>query len=158
MVTCYSPNLLKIKVLPIHYFDKACHPSTWNEEGVEQKASEGRLLLLGNGVRRRNLLNNLPEHFIAVEAFFGRYLDHLTFFKVKLLFKLLDGAWHVGCHRINFVDYWNDSKSRIEGLVKIRNCLSLDSFGTINDKESSFAGPDAPADLITEVDVTRGVN
>ena len=72
-----------------------------------------------------------------------------------------DFVFHLFRHGIGhvyLVDDGDDFQIMVDGHIEIGNSLCLYALGRIHDEQCSFAGCNAPRDLIGEVDVSRRVN
>ena len=56
------------------------------------------------------------------------------------------------------VDYRDDLEASIERMVKIRDCLCLDSLGGVHNEECAFTSSYTTADLVAEINVAGSIN
>ena len=64
----------------------------------------------------------------------------------------------VGVGKVDLVDDGDDREVVLEGQVDVGHRLRFDALGGVDDEERAFAGGEAAADLVGEVDVAGGVD
>ena len=67
-------------------------------------------------------------------------------------------AFGLGAGKIDLVDERDDLKVGVHGHHGVRHRLRLDALGGIDHEHGAFACGQAAADLVSEVDMTRGVD
>ena len=75
----------------------------------------------------------------------------------QVLELLFDGG-KIGIRKIDLVDDGDDGQGLLVRQMDVGHCLGFDTLSGVDNQDRSFAGGQAPGDLVGKVDVTRGVH
>ncbi len=121
--------------------------------GVEDKGA--RLFL--NGLRGRDAVHHGIEDVHDTLAGLGGDLQDVVLVHAQEFDELLGHRGHVGDGEVDLVEYGYDLQIVLHRQVQVRERLRLDALARVHDEESPLTRRYSPRDLVSEVDVPRGV-
>ena len=125
------------------------------KNGVEDKTLKGSL---GITHGMRDALNYGLEDLWYASTRLARCAKNLATVAAQKLHNLVLDLLGVGTGHINLVENGNDDQIVLNGLIEVRNGLSLNALRSIDNEQSSLACGNGTRDLVGEVHVTWGVD
>ena len=142
--------------------DDAVHHADEDDDaeiGVVPAVDEHRLQRrVAVALGRRDLVDDRLQHLVDADAGLGGGEDRLGRVEADDLLDLLPDALRVGGGEVDLVDDGHDLMVVLDRLVDVGEGLRLDALRGVDDEERAFAGGEAAADLIGEVDVAGRVH
>src|SRR5262245_40937945 len=105
-----------------------------------------------------NPSNDPFENVVDADALFGAGQNGGLGGDSENVFELSFRQFDVCMRKIDLIDDRNDRQILLHCEVNIRNGLSLDALGGIDNQKSAFAGAQAARNFVGEIDVARSVN
>ncbi len=123
--------------------------------GVEDQRSQRRLRVAAGG---GDPLHDRVEQLGHALAGLGRDAQDLVGRDAEHVLDLGGVALRVCCRQVDLVEGGDDLEVVLEGLVAVGERLGLDPLRGVDQQDHAFAGGEAAADLVAEVDVAGRVD
>ena len=125
------------------------------EVAVEDERAQRRIRV---ALRRGDVVDHGLEQVMDANAGFAASQYRVVGRDGKAVLDLGLDAFGLGAGKIDLVDERDDLKVGVHGHHGVRHRLRLDALGGIDHEHGAFACGQAAADLVSEVDMTRGVD
>ena len=122
---------------------------------VENQRAQRRAAI---ALRGRDVLHNVLEHRVDIDAGFGRNLRRVLGRDADDLLDLVLDALRLGRGQVDLVDDRQDLQIVVEREIGVRECLRLDALAGVDDQHRALAGRERAADLVVEVHMARRVD
>ncbi len=123
--------------------------------GVDQQRAQGSVAVALGG---RDLLDDRFEHVGDADAGFGAGEHRLAGVDADDVLDLVADLFGLGGGEVDLVDDGDDLVVVLDRLVDVGEGLGLDPLRGVDDEQRAFAGGEAAADFVGEVDVAGGVH
>ena len=107
---------------------------------------------------RRDVVDDRLQHFVDADAGLGGGEHRFRRVEADDVLDLLLDPLGVGGGEVDLVDDGDDLVVVLDRLVDVGQRLRLDALGGVHHQQRAFAGGEAAADFIGEVDVARRVH
>ena len=122
---------------------------------IDQQRLQRRVGVAGG---RGQAVDDGFQHAFDVEAGFGRDLDGFGGVEADDVLDLLLDALGLGGGQVDLVEDRDDLVLGVQRLVDVGQRLGFDALRGVDHQQRAFAGGEAAADLVGEIDVARGVH
>ena len=107
--------------------------------------------------RRQQSHHSIEQFLHTLPGFSGTHLDGCTI-QTEIFFDLSRHPFRFSCRQVDFVDDRNDLQIVFHGQIQVGQGLRLNPLGCIDQEQCAFAGGKGAGNLITEINMTWGIN
>ena len=133
-----------------------CHDAAIRVEvAVEDERAQRRIRV---ALRRGDVVDHGLEQVMDAHTGFTACQHRVVGRNGKAVLDFGLDAFGLGAGKVDLVDKRDDLKVGVHGHHGVRHRLRLDALGGIDHEHGAFACGQAAADLVSEVDMTRGVD
>ncbi len=125
------------------------------EIGIEDESTQRRSRFSAGS---RDLSNQSLQELIDTQSFFGRQTSDVVGRAAQYARELIRHPVSVSRGEVDLVHRGDHLEAGVDGEICVSKRLCLDPLGGIGEQQRSLAGSERPADLVGEVDVTRGID
>ncbi len=122
---------------------------------IEDQRLQGVVRFAG---RWRNLLNNRFQNVVDMQAGFCTDRNGAQAVESQDRFNFLHNFFDANHRQVDLVDDRDNFEVGFDGGVRVRDGLRLHALKRVDQQQRTFAGRQAPRDLVVEVDVSRRVD